>query len=620
MSAQEELSRLFGSYRAEWLREQIFDYFSEPSYFPELQEPRPCILLGGRGTGKTTVLRSMSYEGRFALAKQDAAQIKMFSYYGFYHRVNTNRVQAFTGPEKTEEQWTRLFAHYLNLLLVDLVLEFLLWYQRHHPKELCSLTTDSCKLLCKSLHLPQADTVPDFSRALRLGIVAFEAAINNIVDSTSIKLSLQGAPIDLLFAALTQIPCFAAKHFFFLIDEYENLDDYQQRVVNTLIKHSGDSYTFKIGVKELGMRCRTTLNANEQLVSPADYVRIPIKDKLTGERFISLVLKICNTRLAHALGSSDCDLRTLFPDLSEDREALILDAEGNGEAAQCDKQIREVLSPYGKDIIAAITPLKSYYLVHWADHESWSLSEMARRYALAPEVWDERFLNYKHALLFGLKAGKSGIRKYYCGWETFAKLAAENIRFFMELIHQTLMLHFERNGKLDEPIPPKTQTEAAMRVGKKNLSELEGLNVSGSKLTRLLLSLGRVFQVMAADPFGHTPEVTQFHMSESEGELPDTATSLLNAAIDHLALVRYAGSKLSDDTDTRDYDYSIHPIFSAYFVYSYRRKRKLSISSQQLLGLVDNHKQTIRSILASSGRKDDIPLPEQLMLFQSYYA
>src|SRR5436853_6535729 len=79
---QEQLSRLFGSYKAEWLREQLFDLFTEPAYFPELTTPRPCILVGGRGTGKTTVLRSLSYDGQYALTGRRPENILDWTYYG----------------------------------------------------------------------------------------------------------------------------------------------------------------------------------------------------------------------------------------------------------------------------------------------------------------------------------------------------------------------------------------------------------------------------------------------------------------------------------------------------------------------------------------------------------
>ena len=46
-----KLDDLFGSYKAEWLNERIFRFFAEPSYFNALKSYRPCVLIGGRGTG-----------------------------------------------------------------------------------------------------------------------------------------------------------------------------------------------------------------------------------------------------------------------------------------------------------------------------------------------------------------------------------------------------------------------------------------------------------------------------------------------------------------------------------------------------------------------------------------
>src|SRR4051812_27720403 len=110
-SPREQLSKLFGSYKAEWLQERMFELYTEPSYYPELTDARPCLLIGGRGTGKTTVLRSMSYEGRFALSGKNVASIETWQYFGFYYRTDTNRVTAFKGPEITEQKWIKVFGH-----------------------------------------------------------------------------------------------------------------------------------------------------------------------------------------------------------------------------------------------------------------------------------------------------------------------------------------------------------------------------------------------------------------------------------------------------------------------------------------------------------------------------
>jgi len=83
----------------------------------------------------------------------------------------------------------------------------------------------------------------------------------------------------------------------------ENLLDYQQVILNTIIKHCGADYTFKVGVRELGWRRRSTLNENEQLISPADYQRIDIEKVLDKEIFPEFARQICNAR---ARSSEQC--------------------------------------------------------------------------------------------------------------------------------------------------------------------------------------------------------------------------------------------------------------------------------------------------------------------------
>ena len=143
-----------------------------------------------------------------------------------------------------------------------------------------------------------------------------------------------------------------------------------------------------------------------------------------------------------------------------------------------------------------------------------------------------------------------------------------------------------------------------------------------AQLTKLLLGLGRVFQVMARDAIGHAPEVNQFRMSpvddEDQSNVPTGAVEhLLKSAVMHLALIRPSGTKLGDNADTRDYDYMIHPIYSPYFVFSHRKKRKMVLTGSDLLGLVNSPKPTIRTVLKRNNRTTEEPLPEQLTFIRS---
>ena len=129
---------------------------------------------------------------------------------------------------------------------------------------------------------------------------------------------------------------------------------------------------------------------------------------------------------------------------------------------------------------------------------------------------------------------------------------------------------------------------------------------------------------MATQPFGHTPEANQFQVTEFDEdtapiELIEDVDHLLKAAVMHLALLRSPGNKPTDESDTRDYDYMLHPIFSAFFVFSHRRKRKMTISAAELLGLTKSPHEFIPKILARNHRLADEDLPEQVLLFGAYY-
>ena len=622
-SPEERVAEMF-TLRAESLRDRTFELFTEPSYLPELTTSQACALIGGRGTGKTTVLKCLSYQGQFALAKSDPAAIPAWAYYGIYHRVNTNRVTAFTGPELPEAKWTRVFAHYLNLLFCESTLAFLEWYELHTNTGIV-LTPEVVKRVGASLHVEGVTSLRALADGLTDSVTRFESFINNVADGEMPSLSLQGQPLDLLYEAIATNPAFSGKRFFFLIDELENLLDYQMRVLNTLIKHGGDHYTFKVGVKELGWRTRATLNENEQLISPADYVRISIAEKLTGPLFRDFALRVCDERIARLTDAEAAiTTRQLLPPLGSDEEAGLLDG-GNGIASRESASIRSSLDSSVRPAFDALPLLQQYFIAWWADAQKISHDEILADAILRPAEFRQRFDNYKHALLFTIRAGKRGIRKYYAGWDEFILLSGENIRYFLELVDNSLVLHLKQGGVLNEPIPPNTQTEAAQRVGQKNLRELEGLFVRGAQLTRLILGLGRIFQTMAEHPTGHAPEMNQFHIADdaldgTADSSADAARDLLNAAVTHLALVRTIGNKLGDEADTREYDYMVHPIFAAFFVFSHRKKRKMLMRYDQIIGLVRSPKATIREILAAQNRSDtESTLPDQLALFESYY-
>lgn len=373
-------------------------------------------------------------------------------------------------------------------------------------------------------------------------------------------------------------------------------------------------------MRELGWRERATLNSTEQLTSPADYARISIAERLDDSKFKQFAERVLSVRFAN-VATFPLQPANLFPRLSESDEAeKLLDRAG---ISRISSRIRSAVAA---DILndALSLPLSvKFFLVYWADaHPETSLESEIKAWLAGNASARERYDNHFYASLFSIRRGKRGIRKYYSGWDVIISLCAGNIRYLLELVHLAVILHLEKGNDPFSPIDPETQTEAAQMVGRKNLSELEGLSVDGAKLTKLLLSLGRVFGVLAESPARHTPEANQFHLREdsASSENDDKATSLLKHAVMHLALVRFAGSKALDERDTRAYDYMIHPIFAPFFVFSHRKKRKIKLTSVQLLALVDRPRAGIDIALKNNNRQSDDLLPDQLELFGEFYA
>ena len=616
------LAELFSGYRAEWLNERIFQLFTEPSYFPHLTTSHPCFLEGGRGTGKTTALRCLSYQGQGALRKIHGGATSEWPYFGMYYRINTNRVTAFSGPELESRVWVRMFAHYMNLELTELVIGLLQWYRNANP-DAPGLRPSGLRAVGVTLHLGEVASLDELAQLVQTSKLHFEATVNNVADNRAgLVLSMQGVPVDTLMREVRTLPQFIEKPFFFLIDEYENLDNAQQRVLNTLVKHCGELYSFKIGVRELGFRERTTLNDAEQLTHPADYRLINISNELRP-RFTRFAAAVCTQRLHQVLGDDVTvpPIEVLLPELSPEREAQELGVDRL--IASVAEELTENAADHQRlqDWVAGASGLEVFAASGRARAEGMTLTAKLRQILREPDKWAEHYDNYKHAYLFSIRKKKRGIRKYYAGWRVFCVMAASNIRYLLELVDRALDQHFEAGRGPLVAVDPALQTKVAQAAGQRNLRELEGLSLNGAKLARFLLGLGRVFQVLAEEPFGHAPEVSQFVLGAAPGEAMSQrrVQELLVGGIMHLALLRYPASKLQEQTDVREFDYVIHPIFAAFFGFSHRRKRKMELTPGDILGLVDQRRATIAAIVARHNRAVGADLPEQMELFREYY-
>jgi hypothetical protein len=610
------LRQLFGDNRAEWASVHFKDLFVAPTYLKKLESMRPCFLVGGRGTGKTTSLQSLRYDSILERLEAQGLGFADQEYLGVLVRMNKNRVRAFEGSNIPKEQWAKLFAHYFNLLVCLEMSEMALWLQ---SKTGLTLDTTSVSMICSELGLAKVDSLVRLQDAIKSGISSLQLQVNNPTKDFGIVLSMAESPLRQFSQILSDSNLLGEKVIFCCIDEYENLLDDQQAIINTYIKHAENPLSYKVGVRKNGLRNRQTLDGQDLLKTPDDYAEIEIAD----EGFDYFAEAVADVRLRYAKKQGvnvPESLKEFLNELSFTQEADLLGAERIADGVLKELQTaNDNLHAF----FAKKPKAESYFLRYWQESEGVPLLDLARQWRDNEQQWETRFGNYGYASLFWLSNGNKGARihKYYCGQRILLSLAAGNIRYFLELIDTAIghELDSDARHKGFLTISPKSQTLAARDVGKRRLNQLEGLADHGVQLKRLVLAIGKVFFELARSPNGKAPEVTSFVLIGNEGDVA-RVQSLLSEGVGHLAFEADPRTKPTSNAEMRDDEYRLHRIFSAFFEISHRKKRRMSFDAKDLLGVLDDRpSKAISALLENRSQSTEQELPEQLAFFSAFY-
>lgn len=617
------LRQLFGDNRAEWPLTQFGELFVEPPYLKKLESMRPCFLIGGRGTGKTTTLQSLRYDATLRRLEDSGLSFGDQTHLGVLVRMNKNRVRAFQGRQLSEQDWGKAFAHYFNLLVCLELVGLARWLESRtevelKPADIAQISID--------LGLGDLESLDALEVGIRLGISKLQLHVNNPNQNNEITMSIAEAPLRTAVEVFAASGLLGSQIVFCCIDEYENLLDYQQSVLNTYIKHASPPLSYKIGVRKNGLRSRHTLDGNDVLNNPDDFAEIEIAE----EGFEYFAKAVAEQRLRYARRQNvpvPERLQDFLFDLSLADEALLL---GGGQVAN--DVLAELRRLGDAELIEYFSnkPVSEvYFLRYWESTGSESLLNLARDWKESPERWVTRIGNYGFASLFWLSVGRKGarIRKYYCGERVLLTLAGGNIRYFLDLLDTAINLQLAKDyvnenasvEALELVLSAQAQTLAAREVGKRRLNQIEGDADHGPQLKRLVLAIGKIFFERTRSPTRGTPEQNSFILSGNVDDMERLGV-LLSEGVGHLAFEVEARTKATSSVEIKDDEYRLHRIFSAFFEISHRKKRRTSFDAGKLLAVLDEKPaRAIAALLDGQAQSSDESLPEQLAFFSGFY-
>ena len=232
--------------------------------------PMPMLILGGKGSGKTHLMRYFSYPlQRIRYGHDVLGGIERDKYIGVYLRCGGLNSARFRNKGQPDETWADIFAYYMELWLAQLALNTVLNVVGGTP-ELEDRERAVLMELSALIDLGQRaapTSLAGLNRMLGELQQELDVAVNNSAITRTLLVRIAITRGDLIFgipkAISANVLALRDCLFLYLIDEFENLSEIQQKYVNTLLRERQSPCSFKIGARMYGVRTFSTYSADE---------------------------------------------------------------------------------------------------------------------------------------------------------------------------------------------------------------------------------------------------------------------------------------------------------------------------------------------------------------------
>lgn len=625
--------------RAEEFDQDVWSTYVLPLYFPRLglhEARKSHVLQGGRGCGKTALLRYLSYQSQFSPTRI-GIPATAFQTIGLYLKADSTYFSGFTGYGENEQRWRDIFEHALCLALAEQIVGAV---------KAINCTSERLKRYDHLSKLKFNDAVQGFvGESVPPDLSGFEKWLRQQRQSLSrwfknfdatpppTLLPLKGFLSALIEELRTKLPYLTTSVFAVYVDEYENLLDYQQQFVNTMIKGGEPPLIFHVAMKPNGMRTRQTIGT-ESIQEIADYRLIPLDDYLKPS-FGLFCAELFFFRLINEAGLLEEQTPVQLTQL-RDQECLALRATPEYQKSVLDK-IAKILPGQKYSEVAAEVLSDSTLRRRWDMIVSEALTNegvqlkpdvfhdrafpeesvvnaalLHQRSKRSKEVLDEftklrqgkpskyRTSDWTHHFLVGtLLLMYLPMRQkpcpIYAGFDAFVQLSGISVRHFLELCHLSIGDAAPRDTLEQFTLPVKTQAEAAVRASRRFRSEVSAFGDQGNRLLALVNLLGKLFR-LSHGRYSQS-EAERTHFSIVGEELTPAAESVLKEALKWSVLFEVPETKVKGNRYESS-DYVLNPIYAPFFGLSYNKGRKLEMPSAEaetmLVGRLDDYTKLLR--------------------------
>jgi hypothetical protein len=284
-------------------------------YITAVIEPRSRMsryILGGKGTGKTHLLRYHSYPvARLRGGEESGLKtVENLKFLGVFVRATNIDAGRFE-PEPDERKWQQLFGVYFELRLVEGLLDALKDIKQSSPGQKF-IEAAILRDLRRSVHDPEIASIESIGSLLEW-VERRRREIDEAVDNAAFtgELNVRAPfPIGGLCVPLTKAlpkwhPNFASAPVIFLIDEIENFSEKQQQVLNSLVRYGEGVLTFRITGRLYSRKTLATMANGEENREGSEFTTVELDEILRAyEKYPEFAKKFVARRLSANSGPS----------------------------------------------------------------------------------------------------------------------------------------------------------------------------------------------------------------------------------------------------------------------------------------------------------------------------
>lgn len=636
------LSDIYAANRAEELGFNVWDEFVEPPFYAKLGigvARKPKVIIGGRGCGKTMLLRFLAHESTFS-ASNETISLEALNHIGLYWKADTQFASSMQQRGIPDDTWKAAFRHLIAIVVGIEILRSIESIATSHLKLFTLHEVSNTELNgLQAFGEAMPTTVGSLRETLEQRLIEFEIWVNDVRGNKQPQLFPGKVFLHALIKSLCRaFPKLDGAVFFVYVDEYENLAIYQQKVINTLLKHSELPLIFNLAMKRNGFKNRST-EGDESLSAIHDYRELDIEDFQSDAEFALFAAEILLLRLRHAekggLAGLSSDLssvpgieargsagyrervigvvKDLFPEMSQSELA---------QGVLKDKTLRKRLEKRILDALAANRQMSiptSEFILDEHPEEAIVVPALLHRKGNTPQsVLSEisklrsgkanKFTgptNWTHNNFVGCYLqvfdGLTRACPFYSGFGSFCSMSRGNLRHFLELCFKAIAREAigsirSKEDKVD------AHALAARAVSADLLSEVRSFGLLGNSLHTFVLRLGSLLSLSQQRLTQSEPECTHFSVAGNT-VFEDQETEFLSESVKWSVLFEERGTKKKSETEPEGIEYVLNPIYAPYFHISYRKRRRLVLSEAELTALIKGDYKRIRQLLRDYQQK-----------------